>query len=138
LTWSDKLSAQAQAYAEHLLSINHMEHSPSHTRKGQGENLYVHKSRTPTTFLRAVERWVDEVVRYNGEVIRHRREGGQIDKNGDRFGHYTQIIWPSTREVGMGMARREDGKTFVVARYEPVGNRVGQSAWDYCEPQDLA
>lgn len=79
------------------------------------------KSRTPTTFLRAVERWANEGGRYNGKVIRDRQEGGQIDKNSDRFGHYTRIIWPSTREVGIGMARREDGRLLWLRGMNQLG-----------------
>lgn len=36
-------------------------------------------------------------------------------------GHFTQVVWKSTTEVGVGLAT--DGKTvFVVGQYKPAGN----------------
>ena len=44
-------------------------------------------------------------------------------------GHYTQVVWPTTKRVGMACMRGPWG-TFIVARYEPRGNIEGQSAWE--------
>ena len=36
-------------------------------------------------------------------------------------GHFTQVVWKETTEVGVGLAT--DGKrVFVVAQYRPAGN----------------
>jgi hypothetical protein len=48
-----------------------------------------------------------------------------------RWGHYTQMVWQSTREVGCGTkqgAPRPDG-WYVVCRYCPPGNIDGQQAY---------
>ena len=40
-------------------------------------------------------------------------------------GHFTQLIWKGTEEVGFGVANR--GKLyFVVANYYPAGNILGE------------
>ncbi len=36
-------------------------------------------------------------------------------------GHFTQVVWKSSKELGVGLAT--DGKTvFVVGQYKPAGN----------------
>lgn len=39
-----------------------------------------------------------------------------------------QCVWPSTQKVGMASAVSKSGKRYVVARYRPSGNMIGQSA----------
>ena len=41
-------------------------------------------------------------------------------------GHFTQIVWAASREMGAGKAASATGSQFVVARYNPPGNVVGQ------------
>ena len=37
-------------------------------------------------------------------------------------GHFTQLLWNSTTNVGMGHAIGSDGKVYIAARYTPPGN----------------
>lgn len=40
-------------------------------------------------------------------------------------GHFTQVVWKSSKELGLGRAKTSDGKlTYVVARYRPAGNII--------------
>ncbi|CAD1475697.1 unnamed protein product, partial [Heterotrigona itama] len=41
-------------------------------------------------------------------------------------GHFTQLVWASSRCFGVGKARSRSGKIVVVANYRPVGNVSGQ------------
>ena len=41
-------------------------------------------------------------------------------------GHFTQIVWQSSKELGAGKAVSSTGAQFVVARYQPPGNVRGQ------------
>ena len=44
-------------------------------------------------------------------------------------GHFTQVVWKSTKELGMGRAKTADGKqTYVVGRYRPAGNIINYMA----------
>jgi hypothetical protein len=56
-------------------------------------------------------------------------EGRQYDYNRPGFspatGHFTQLVWASSRLLGMSMARRGNVNLWV-ARYSPAGNIMGQ------------
>ncbi|XP_030639433.1 GLI pathogenesis-related 2, like isoform X2 [Chanos chanos] len=40
----------------------------------------------------------------------------------DQSGHFTAMVWKSSKKLGVGKAVASDGSTFVVARYFPAGN----------------
>lgn len=42
-----------------------------------------------------------------------------------RSGHFTQVIWKGSRELGVGVAKSRNGQIFVVAWYTPPGNYIG-------------
>lgn len=42
-----------------------------------------------------------------------------------KTGHFTQIVWRESRELGVGMARNRAGEVFIVANYDPPGNYIG-------------
>ena len=46
-------------------------------------------------------------------------------------GHYTQIVWKNTTKVGCGIANSltDRGGEWVVCRYSPPGNYVGQKPY---------
>ena len=42
-------------------------------------------------------------------------------------GHFTQVVWKSSRQLGVGKAKSSDGRqVFVVCMYHPAGNYVGR------------
>ncbi|KAH6662784.1 CAP domain-containing protein [Halenospora varia] len=117
LRWSNQLAASAQAWANHLASINAMQHDPN--SGAEGENLY--GTTGEAKFVDAANAWCNERANYHGEKI---GEG-----NFGSYGHYTQVVWPETTEVGMAMAKGSNGWTWVVGRYKARGNYSGQTAW---------
>ena len=40
-------------------------------------------------------------------------------------GHFTQVVWKASREMGVGKSKGADGRVFVVANYLPAGNMMG-------------
>ncbi|MFT7816267.1 hypothetical protein cypCar-00029755 [Arapaima gigas] len=48
----------------------------------------------------------------------------------DQSGHFTAMVWRSTKKLGVGKATASDGSTFVVARYFPAGNITNQGHFE--------
>jgi hypothetical protein len=41
-------------------------------------------------------------------------------------GHFTQMVWDASKEIGVGKAHSKDGRVFVVCNYYPPGNVLGK------------
>lgn len=114
LTWSVALAREAEDFAQYLAESGTFEHSES----GYGENLYWYSARAENPFEQASKSWFSEISDY--------RHCTQWHSNFLEIGHYTQMVWHSTREVGIGYAVSDVGETYVVARYHPAGNDFNQ------------
>ncbi|GJC87221.1 pathogenesis-related protein 1A [Colletotrichum liriopes] len=119
LTWDDDLAKSAQVWADHLTTVGGLEHDKN--PGGQGENLALQSGGTSTFYANAVQLWLDEKSLYDNKPIR--ADGSPNYLN---YGHYTQAIWKSTTKVGLALATDAKGTTYVVARYLPPGNYIGQ------------
>jgi len=110
LTWSEKLAAEAQRWANRLLASGKFDHRESE----YGENLFdVHGDSVSAAFV--VGAWGEEAQDYDYAHNTCRKV----------CGHYTQIVWASTKQVGCGVAR--DSKREVwVCNYDPPGNWIGK------------
>ena len=120
LNWSQELARDAQQWAEHLAGLGRMQHATQAQRKSTGENLWMGQAGYFTP-RRMVETFLEERKHFRaGEFPNVSRTGRWQD-----VGHYTQIIWADSREVGCAVAR---GKVndFLVCRYRPGGNWLGQ------------
>ena len=119
LTWSAQLEAEAQVWAEILASEGRMRHASNDERRGAGENLWMGPSDVfpvPViigTFIAEKQHFVP------GEFPQVSSTGKWRD-----VGHYTQVIWPSTKELGCAVARNSTDE-FWVCRYWPAGNNYG-------------
>jgi len=111
LRWSPQLASYAQEWADRLASSGQFNHRP---QQQYGENLFGGSGRrwSPTE---VVDSWGSEVKDYN------------YANNSCRevCGHYTQIVWAKTTEVGCAVARSGNGEVWV-CNYNPPGNFVGQ------------
>jgi len=111
LHWSDRLAAHAQEWADRLLrerSFHHRSHPIF------GENLFDITGGRATAKL-VVGDWVSEVHDYDYRSNTCRAV----------CGHYTQVIWSNTREVGCAIAR-DDRREVWVCNYNPPGNWIGE------------
>jgi pathogenesis-related protein 1 len=124
LTWSTDLASKAEVYAKKLAKDCFLKHSGA---KGLGENLARFEGQKATPAM-VVETWARELRCYTYGPF------GIDDctlqcalSNG--CGHYTQIIWRNTTQVGCGVAvcgRRASYQEMWVCMYKPTGNYLGQ------------
>ena len=55
-------------------------------------------------------------------------KGKYASNEGSNTGHFTQLVWKDSRELGMGshtIEKNNDKCTYIVARYRPAGNYAG-------------
>jgi pathogenesis-related protein 1 len=122
LRWSEKLARNAQAWAEKLANSGQFKHSETHGK--YGENIFVAWGKRPVTLKDAVLTWGAEKVDYLGGAIRSKN----YCKPGKMCGHYTQIVWKTTTEVGCGKAIHK-GRTYIVCQFAPPGNYLGRKPY---------
>jgi uncharacterized protein YkwD len=114
LTWSDRLAGIAQTWADRLQASGQFAHSPNNDL---GENLF-EIAGAPATPSRVVNDWAGESRDYD------------YGSNTCRAvcGHYTQIVWNETKEVGCAVARG-GGREVWVCNYDPPGNWAGKKPY---------
>ena len=119
LRWSQKLALQAQTWAEQLAREDRIHHADYAARGGAGENLW-----TGTAGYYGA----DDMI---GAFIAEKKDcqpGAfpEVSRTGrwEDVGHYTQIIWPGTEDVGCAVAHNP-ANDFLVCRYWPAGNTIG-------------
>ena len=120
LSWNKRLATDAAQYARHMALTGRFAHDPQTGRKPrQGENLWM-GTRNAFRYEKMVGLMVDERAQYRPGIF------PEVSRTGRwwEVAHYTQLIWPTTKQVGCAMAsnRRDD---FLVCRYSPAGNVVG-------------
>lgn len=122
LQWSQKLSLYAQNWADSLANTFacHIIHRKICGENGlqYGENLFMGSSSQFYKPIDAAIAWYNEKQKYS--------YGKLTESNWYRTGHYTQMIWKETKEVGIGVATCPNGSIIVVANYYPAGNFIGQ------------
>ena len=117
LQWSDSLAASAQVWANHLAATGTFEHS------GAGENL-AEGTAGAFSLTQLVDMWGNEEQNFKEGTFPDVSTTG----NWEDVGHYTQVVWRNTTEVGGGMASGQ-GNDVLVCHYNPPGNVVGQTVF---------
>ena len=126
LKWSNKLANYSQQWADNLGAgsrciMKHRSGMPPY-----GENLYWSsaivwsngkRKTNPVTIRDVVKAWTDEEKWY--DYNSNRCQPGQ------RCGHYTQVVWRNTSEVGCAVKVCNDKSQTWVCSYNPPGNYKG-------------
>lgn len=130
LKWSVEVAKVAQAYADKLATDCSFQHSMT---PGLGENLAYYEG-----FMAdpedAVEGWAGEEECYTfGPLMR----GDNCDmactarQSSNGCGHYTQVVWRNTTELGCGVATCSGARPreIWVCNYKAPGNYIGMEPY---------
>ena len=116
LVLNKELCDIAQSYAEELARTGNFAHSNgSFHGDNMGENLFACYGMKISGKM-MTDDWYNEVKQYNFN------NPGYISGTG----HFTQIVWKGSKQVGFGYAQARDGYYYGVANYYPAGNFIGE------------
>lgn len=110
VSYNYSLEKEAKEWALVLAEKDRLIHAIS--RNKHGENLA--KASYVFSVVDATNMWGIERLDYN-HFTRHKK---------NVVGHYTQMVWQGTSEIGCALAKNEKGNYFSVCRYNPHGNII--------------
>ncbi len=134
LVWSDDLAEYAQEWALYLAGHGCQMHHRSELgqkKRRLGENIYwkgpliiiesrsgkeIERQLENTPPVKVVGKWLDEQHDYS-------LSSNQC-ASGKECGHYTQVMWHSTKKVGCAAASCPDDGQIWVCNYDPPGNVI--------------
>jgi len=116
VTWSDTISSSvSQPWTDHLAATKTFEHNPdSHE---YGENLAMTGPSNDLTMAveNAIAMWYSEITDYDFYNPVY----------APNTGHFTQLVWVNTMQIGVGVTVGSSGEVYVVMNYDPPGNYLG-------------
>jgi uncharacterized protein YkwD len=117
LQWSDALATRAQNWANHLIATNTFAHN------GAGQNL-AWATAGSASLTQLVSLWASEKPNFtDGTFPATSLTGNWMDT-----GHYSQLIWSTTTNLGCGYAE-DQAREILVCNYNPPGNIEGQKPY---------
>ena len=126
LVWSDKLAADAKTWVEYLASSTCFPQTCVHDTEhlgtlGEGENVAntgpPRNPPQPAEMIKAI--WLAKKNDYHGGPP----TTGKIKPGTGVTGHYTQMVWNTTKAVGCAIAASiTTYSDILVCRYSPPGN----------------
>ena len=131
LIWSDTLEKYAAEWAEYLKLNNkcdllHRPHTGPNKQK-YGENLFYSgsekwpsgkKTQQKLSEQLVVDKWVSEKNNY--DITSNTCKAGSV------CGHYKQVVWKKSTQLGCAAAACTNQAQIIVCNYDPVGKFIGQ------------
>lgn len=121
-TWSCTLMEAAQTWADYLAQNHLFQHSKG--RVNVGENI-AEGSASQYGTIALIDMWVEEKQYFiPGQNFPDCSTTGSYAD----VGHWTQMIWRKSTELGCGTAT-SSGQRYLVCQYSPAGNILGQPVY---------
>lgn len=120
LSWNPALARSARHWADYLASTGRFEHAPENPSVPEGENLW---AGTKGYFApeAMVDAWIREKRFFRPGAFPDNSTTGRVED----VGHYTQLVWRATTEVGCAQASSAS-EDILVCRYAEAGNYRGE------------
>lgn len=123
MTWNQKLAEMGQLWAEKCVWKHGQPTYSDPPYEKIGQNLWGHEA-TPANLSEAVTAFWDESQNYDYSTL----------KCSKVCGHYTQVVWATSKEVGCGLKICPQVSTlknagFLVCNYGPAGNYVDEKPY---------
>ncbi|KAI1693587.1 cysteine-rich secretory protein family domain-containing protein [Ditylenchus destructor] len=135
LKYNTQLETTIQKYVDKCI----VKHSPPEERYGgenTGENLFYTNGLVDNTYAlqSAMKWWWGELAEFGFYTPNQALNGGKDLKCNpiatELLGHFTNMAWETTREVGCAVTQCKDqGITLVACNYSPGGNWVGHRVY---------
>jgi hypothetical protein len=103
-----------------LAQTGRFEHAPENHAAPEGENLWA-GTRGYYTPEAMVNAWIREKRFFRPGTFPDNSTTGKVED----IGHYTQVVWRATREVGCAEAASAN-EDILVCRYAEAGNYRGE------------
>uniref|UniRef100_A0A8C4W6P2 Cysteine rich secretory protein 2 n=1 Tax=Gopherus evgoodei TaxID=1825980 RepID=A0A8C4W6P2_9SAUR len=116
MEWSPAAAKNAKSWANNC-TLSHSPPNERRTTMNCGENLYM--STAPNSWSNAIQTWYNEVGHFmygNGSTIPNAM-----------IGHYTQVVWYRSYQIGCALAfcgAQKYYKYYYVCHYCPAGNDI--------------
>lgn len=126
LIWSAELATYAQAWADELVKNRNcqLKHRPQDNNDPwnliYGENIF--SGSTGYTIIDAVHDWGSEKKMFD-------TKSRKCIGDWSTCGHYTQLVWRKTTQVGCAIAKCANGTIIMVCNYNPPGNMNREPAY---------
>ena len=120
LQWSEALANSSQQWANQLAGCGRFDNSNGH---GVGGCMWTGSS-GGFSVTEMVDSWGAEQQFFSPGIFPDVSTTG----NWSDVGHYTQIVWRNTTEVGCAFAS-SNGSDYFVCQYNPQGNIQGQAVY---------
>jgi pathogenesis-related protein 1 len=117
LVWSNKIAEYAKKWVSNLANNGcKLQHSSD---SNYGENLFM-GTYGYYTVIDGIKSWEKEKVDYSGMALN--------SANWRKIGHYTQMVWHNTTELGCAKTVCNHN-LIMVCNYSPAGNYMGQKPY---------
>jgi hypothetical protein len=103
-----------------MAATDEFEHAPDGDGEPQGENLFM-GTRDQFAPEEMVGMWVEEKQHFKAGIFPDNSRTGNLED----VGHYTQVMWRDTRQVGCAVVANQE-YDYLVCRYAQAGNIIGE------------